>query len=834
MVDPDVLVLLKKNDMATDPFLGRTVGPYRIEAKLGEGGMGTVYLAVHETLQQKRAFKILPESLVRENAEFADRFLREARAAAGIDHVNVVKVYDAGKTTVGEGEAPVHFIVHEYVYGVSLARCLEDREVLPAVEAASLVLQAARGLAAAGERNIIHRDIKPANLMITDKGVVKVADFGLAKNVESDTVLTQSGQIMGTPAYMSPEQADGLPVDARSDIYALGVTFYELVTGVRPFNAPTPIALLRKHCDAPVPDPRQYRSTLDEAICSILNRMLAKDPADRFPNHRELLSALEAYLDDRKASGDVPGEGLQDSLIVYVEAALPETKPAGEPAGPATPRTPSGIPETARPAAGDSPVEAGRTPARVAVAVVLLAVAALAVFLLFSRPWGKTPGDGETGDAVSREASEAPGLRPPDPAAEAKAGVDEALEQGEIGLALARADKMLETFPERREAHDALETVVAAEVQALVEKERFDEALALIEKRRETQDYVSLDGLERDTLLRTGAHWADQGYFGKAAEAYGKAYRKFKDDATVLRAVIRDMNRTSHTSLRSLAEAAALDLAALTEGPLDDGSVQALLNGLYRNAPSSERAGTIRRLLADRAPNAAEAVRDRLHSDHRYTRWNAFRFLTEQERLSPAETLGFHVRNFFLLKATGGTDLDYLDESMNYVEDASLRDDWPERRKRLDFEGLSPPPAFKANTDAARRFRRLFAKAFLPEAEPSLLAWMQGRDLVVRHAAFHVLTDAGPTDRIDLWRYHAGNLDLPDYRYRYAVLGEAIAFFRAQAKTERAGEARAILQKARATMNEHLETQTVYQYTAPRKILEGSIREVAEALEAFE
>ncbi len=308
--------------MDQDPFIGRILGAYRIVEKIGEGGMGAVYRATHQRLGREAAIKVLPRQLLDDHPQFAQRFFVEARTAAQINHPNIVQVHDAGEQ---EG---LHFIAMEFVKGVSLKQRLETRGALDEREGLKIVLQAARGLADAAKRNVIHRDIKPANLMINDKGAVKIADFGLAKDLESDVSVTQSGQILGTPAYMSPEQGEAETVDFRTDIYSLGVTFFEILTGAQPFQGDTPVAVLMKHCTSPVPDPRTLRTELSEPIAGIIMKMMAKKPADRYASYDELLAAL------RKAA----------KALRAASAPPPERPPTPPPRKPA--RTPDKTPPT--------------------------------------------------------------------------------------------------------------------------------------------------------------------------------------------------------------------------------------------------------------------------------------------------------------------------------------------------------------------------------------------------------------------------------------------------------------------------------------------------------
>ncbi len=305
----------------------KVIGSYRLESKLGEGGMGVIYRAVHTTLDRTVALKVLPDRLVKNNQPFVERFHQEARAAAKIDHPNIVRVYDAGEV---QG---TYFIAMEFVQGTDFRKLVDRKGRIPEKDVIAAAIQACSGLMEAAKHKIIHRDIKPANLMIDDRGTVKVADFGLAKNVDAMSNLTRSGQVMGTPAYMSPEQADGARTDFRSDIYSLGVTLFELCTGQRPYVSESSLGLLQMHCEAPVPDPRERNSSL-AALPPVIMKMMSKSPSQRHQSYEELLAELKS-ASEKLPSGmertpvppDAPDAPMPYTLYVPIEEAWKDEKP---------------------------------------------------------------------------------------------------------------------------------------------------------------------------------------------------------------------------------------------------------------------------------------------------------------------------------------------------------------------------------------------------------------------------------------------------------------------------------------------------------------------------
>ena len=280
-------------------------GAYRVEALIGAGGMGIVYRALDEDLQRHVALKTLLPALAAD-PEFVARFKREAQSAAALNHPNITQIYSIGQ----EGAIP--FFAMEMIHGHSLEALVKERGALDAIEATGYIVQAAKGLRHAAQKKLIHRDVKPSNLMLAEDGVVKITDFGLAKAAKSDTQLTATGQVLGSPGYISPEQAQGGEIDARSDLYSLGATFYHLVTGRLPFEAPTPVAMIIKHMNEPLRSPRAANPAIPYPIASAIQKMMAKRPGERFQDYDALIRELERALATARpaeAAQPAPGAG---------------------------------------------------------------------------------------------------------------------------------------------------------------------------------------------------------------------------------------------------------------------------------------------------------------------------------------------------------------------------------------------------------------------------------------------------------------------------------------------------------------------------------------------
>jgi serine/threonine protein kinase len=268
-----------------DGLVGRQLGPYRIEQRLGRGGMGVVYRAADTLLKRQVAIKVLPRSAWGD-ADRLRRLLREAEAVARLSHPNIAVIHHVDQWEGG------YFLVLELLPGGSLQARLDRGGALPWPEATRALIDACRGLHAAHAAGFVHRDVKPSNLLCDAAGLVKVADFGLVRG--GQLTATSTDCVAGTPHYMSPEQCRAEPVDARSDVYALGATYFALLTGRPPYRGDAPVHAMFAHCEAPVPDPRAHIPDLPEGCAAVVRKAMGKDPAGRFQTAAEMLDALMA------------------------------------------------------------------------------------------------------------------------------------------------------------------------------------------------------------------------------------------------------------------------------------------------------------------------------------------------------------------------------------------------------------------------------------------------------------------------------------------------------------------------------------------------------------
>ncbi|MEW2300191.1 protein kinase [Streptomyces sp. NPDC006655] len=452
------------HDGAHGRYTGRALagGRYQLRDLLGEGGMASVHLAYDTVLDRQVAIKTLHTELGREQA-FRERFRREAQAVAKLTHTNIVSVFDTGEDALDGATMP--YIVMEYVEGRPLGSVLDEdvRQfgAMPADKALKITADVLAALEISHEMGLVHRDIKPGNVMMTKRGVVKVMDFGIARAMQSGvTSMTQTGMVVGTPQYLSPEQALGRGVDARSDLYSVGIMLFQLVTGRLPFDADSPLAIAYAHVQEEPVAPSSINRSLPPAVDALVARALKKNPNERFPTSesmRDECLRVAASLQPAAPSivPGVPraqsGSGVGSAVFPPVDQATPAASgPVQTPYQPAPAPNPYGTPAPAPSPAYGYPQQAGyqtpagygrpappsppyTTPGTVStgvggggggkgsrpvvigsVAVSLIAVIGLVVALSLHNSGGGDDNGGGGGSSASASASHASGYRGPD------------------------------------------------------------------------------------------------------------------------------------------------------------------------------------------------------------------------------------------------------------------------------------------------------------------------------------------------------------------------------------------------------------------------------------
>ena len=308
----------EQTDLPTGDLSGLVLGEYQLLRRLGQGGMSYVYLAMQKSLQRKVALKILKSELA-EDESYVRRFEREAQAAAKLTQANIVQIYEVGHV---DG---YHFIAQEYVAGRNLRQYISRHGAVEPVMAVNVLRQCSRALQKATELGVVHRDIKPENIMLSTKGEVKIADFGLARILDraGDQALTQVGVTMGTPLYMSPEQVGGDALDHRSDIYSLGITAYHMLAGNPPFDGENALAVAMQHFNSDAASLRGIRPDVPDKLIDVIEKMMAKKPEKRPQNAKELLKALRKVPIDQDEDWDMIVEKLSiaETTILHTDTS---------------------------------------------------------------------------------------------------------------------------------------------------------------------------------------------------------------------------------------------------------------------------------------------------------------------------------------------------------------------------------------------------------------------------------------------------------------------------------------------------------------------------------
>ncbi|CAL9513459.1 protein kinase domain-containing protein [Streptomyces sp. enrichment culture] len=449
-------------DGAQGQYTGRALanGRYQLRDLLGQGGMASVHLAYDSVLDRQVAIKTLHTDLGREQA-FRERFRREAQSVAKLTHTNIVSVFDTGEDTLDGMTTP--YIVMEYVEGRPLGSVLDEdvrqQGAMPADKALKITADVLAALEISHEMGLVHRDIKPGNVMMTKRGVVKVMDFGIARAMQSGvTSMTQTGMVVGTPQYLSPEQALGRGVDARSDLYSVGIMLFQLVTGRLPFDADSPLAIAYAHVQEEPPVASTINRALPPAVDALITRALKKNPNERFPSAEAMRGECLRVAASFQAAPPsiVPGTqaqsgaGVGSAVFPPVDQATPA--PSGQvqtPYQPTPPPNPYGTPapaygypqqggyRTPHPAAyspqpgpstpppynltpqsGTGPSGGGRSNKPVIIGSVIVSVVAvggLITALLMNGGGEDDKGGGGSSASASASAEKKPGYRAPDP-----------------------------------------------------------------------------------------------------------------------------------------------------------------------------------------------------------------------------------------------------------------------------------------------------------------------------------------------------------------------------------------------------------------------------------
>jgi len=526
----------RKDAGGGDTLIGMTLGGCRIDALIGQGGMGRVYKGYQVKLGRAVAVKLLPEEQSRDDV-YIKRLVREAKAVAACNHPNIIQVFDVGE------ENGRFFYIMEFVEGHTLTEITCQKGTWDPWDALDVILQAARALEEAGSNDIIHRDIKPDNIMITSSGLVKVADFGLAKSVMERSSLTRTGAVMGTPCYMSPEQCDGQESDSRSDIYSLGATLYYMLTGRPPFQGETPLVIMRLHLEKPLAPASSISKNVPRQIDAVLAKMMAKHRQERYQTPGELADAIESMLDKHKINKELGIMPTMDDEALAAETPLPADSHIA-------------------PAVESKPERRKLLPGKsVIITVVVLALVAGGLYI-----YGKA--------AESRRQV----LKKFEPVTTLLDEVRALLEEGYLSQAREKYELVLKKIPEvlpkevQKKFDEVQELFRAAEkniktqlllVSRLEEESDYEEALGELKKaqkldRKNTEILAKISSIENETrftvLRRSGETYLKSDDLDGALEAFRAAAKVKPDDPYIREQISLLENKTAIEKAKAFIE----------------------------------------------------------------------------------------------------------------------------------------------------------------------------------------------------------------------------------------------------------------------------------------
>jgi tRNA A-37 threonylcarbamoyl transferase component Bud32 len=784
---------------------GIILGGIRIDSLLGRGAMGEVYLGQQVSLKRPVAVKRIAEHLLG-NEEAIGRFAREAQCVARIQSPHVVAVHDFMRVKDEQGGEHALLVMELVDGGSSLRALLANRgQSLDWRTASALILHAAEGLAAAAEHGVVHRDIKPDNIMVTRKGVAKLADFGLAKSVDS-SAMTLEGTVMGTPLYLPPEACRGHAVDARGDLYSLGCTWFHLLAGRPPFQAASTVALLRAHLDDAPPDLRSLAPSVPEAIAALVHRLLAKDPAQRLQSAQALVDEMHAlaaqgitlprtvpeiFTVDAATTVTRLADAGKSDMSMYVGAAPSSaaTLPMGstsatvlaEPTGraeapsaltikampvapsPATPETPA----PPAPALATS-VSPRRSPLVMLVAASVLVIALIGAAAVFAG------------------------------GSNARPSVEQALAAKDYGLALQRSATNLTARPGDADAVALVREAVHAEVRALIAAGRVEDARKRVTDHRTAFTWLDTGTLDGEIAIASAMWLATHHQEKEAVAAFAKMRQDGVDPAALDRAMVDsliDSNRPAE------AIGAAWRLAQASNGELDAKVLKLLTYALTWEGPFSDSMRDLRALLIKRHPPITDTVRPWLDDQDYEKRFSAFFLLREAGKISDPETIRFHYRTTLTLSSS----YTVTTESATWLATESAKAEWSQRKAAAALPAIAEvPQLMKSWNEQAEQFIALFATSFLPEIEELAVTWSADADETLRWNAFKLLLAANRSQRVDVAKFHATTLTTFNPLYESAPFTAALAFFAAKAGTAEAASAKSALSAGVAAIQKNI------------------------------
>jgi len=749
---------------------GTIIGGYRIDELIGRGAMGEVYRAMQLSLKRPVAVKRIAAHLLQE-AQAVARFEREAQCVARVQSQHVVAVHDFGRHADADGQFHWLLVMELVDGGTSLGRVIADRGGrLDWRSASSIALQIAEGLAAAAEFSVVHRDIKPDNVLINRRGIAKLTDFGLAKASDS-SAMTASGAVLGTPLYMPPEACRGNEVDARGDLYSLGCTWFHCLAGQAPFRAASSVALLRAHCEDPIPNVREFAAETPLAIAELITWLLAKKADDRPASARALIALLDGLATRgitlaRSAPEALGSDSQQATAITHIpDASTAATVQPSSAVADGTAATRLAAP-TAVTVTPPAPRRQRKKLLVAALIAVIVIVISAVVFM----------------------------ARPEDP----RRWVHEALANGDPGMALQRAEALLQQRPNDALAVEAVRESVQAEVAKLCREARYDDARQRLISHRTRHTWLDTGLWERQIAIDEARWFAKHDRRDDAIARLSELRKAAPDDLDICRVVLDTLGEEQYWI--GLVVYSAYQLAEKGSGPLEPAAVTVLSQYLISHSPSGDDIADIRKHLLRRHPAIIDTMPAWLDAKDYEQRGNAALMLTAAGKLSDTQAILYHLRNIVELSSS----YSIATESLAWLTSEAAKPNWTARKTAASIPPFSTIEALTSWNEHADAAIALLASGFRDEILQPAVLWTKNDNDTLRWNAFRILEQSGQLERIDVPAFHATTLATFHPLYEPPSFTAAIAWCTAQAKTAHADAARAMLDAGIKNIEQHI------------------------------
>lgn len=796
---------------------GSRIGGLMIHEMVGRGAMGEVYRAEQINLQRPVAVKRIAGHLT-DQASMLARFEREARLVATLNSPHVVHVYEFGPYDDHAGDQHVLLVMEWIENGRSIRQCMSDNVGMPWPMVARIFEHSCFGLAVAHDNGIVHRDIKPDNLLISPQGLVKIADFGLAHASDS-SALTAEGAIIGTPNYLSPEACNGEEVTVSGDIYSLGATMFHLLTGCPPYSAATTIALLRAHCDQDVPNIFNYLNNLPPALGELITHCLQKSPADRPPDAQHILQSLKEI----QSQGYNFAPDLQPLLKI---------KPTTENEGSTIATT---VDVHARTTASDShndqTLVIQTAPTLIEADIHTTSHASHPSTSLTTDPTPTTPSKNKSLFILSASiltigilAASIWLLQDRDPINKANIDITTALVEKDIPRALSLVQKVLEVHPGDKRAHALLGEIITQQCNALINEERYDQALTTLNDHRQRFTWLNTDKWKQNTLLSKALHTRKNDYF--ASEQIFRDLRKeFPKELTICAAYVENFGASASTRHSNGAISAARELIRGGK-PMTDELARTLTAGYFYARYNTDWARSLRDLLLQHNHHGFVAhCNKQLNSEQDNDRFHAHDSLMKDASLSTATQLLYHLRNLFM-----SSNSSEMESSLTWLEKAHHNEDWPLLKQTIDFANFSHVKILSHWSPQQQKTAAFISSALFPDMREHILQWVTSDDLQLRFNAYVIIRDAQQLKLINVKTFHLFTLEnFNTYWGAPDDFDEALLYFTSQLTIDREGT-RAILLACKKRVNDYIKKVTAAGKPEQAQYSGANIRELDKAL----